>query len=528
LDARRQGAAGDFRFRMSVLGNDAPLFTARRPENAVSGLTERQHVPDALSRATFHADMTTTLAQTPAPHFSEYYGLFEPFPGLTFAEGRTFMIFVDGTPVPPSRIVCRNLDNWPQPSGNRIAVDVTTGRITLGPSVGAARVRIWCHQGFPGRLGGGPYARHAWMVRPIAGTVILPVNASGSAGSFGSIAAALAQWVTLGRPDCIVRIEDNRSYADALTIEPADGRFLAIEAADGARPHLRLPAPLTITGDHDTASVTLGGLLVEGSVAVTGSLGRLRLIHTTLVPGGSIAMPDPALPPPAPAAVPPSLTVAATRPSGAPANTELRVEAAFSVLGPLRIPDHTEALLLLDCAVDGKGIAAIAGPGANTAGPAARIERTTVRGAVRLRQIDMATACIFDGAVSVDRRQTGCIRFSFVPAGALTPRRYRCQPDLAIRAAREAAGPLTPAADIALRDAVMARVKPEYTSESYGQPPYLQLHIHGPIEIATGAEDGSEMGVWCHLKQPQREANLRLRLGEYLPVGLDAGLIRVT
>jgi hypothetical protein len=194
----------------------------------------------------------------------------------------------------------------------------------------------------------------------------------------------------------------------------------------------------------------------------------------------------------------------------------------------VRIPDHAEALLLLDCAVDGKGIAAIAGPGANTAGPAARIERTTVRGAVRLRQIDLATACIFDGPVSVDRRQTGCIRFSFVPAGAVTPRRYRCQPDLAVRVAREAAGPLSPAADAALRDAVTARVKPEYTSESYGQPPYLQLHSHGPIELATGAEDGSEMGVWCHLKQPQREANLRLRLGEYLPVGLDAGLIRVT
>jgi hypothetical protein len=36
------------------------------------------------------------------------------------------------------------------------------------------------------------------------------------------------------------------------------------------------------------------------------------------------------------------------------------------------------------------------------------------------------------------------------------------------------------------------------------------------------------MGVFCFLKQPAREANLRLRLDEYLPVGLDAGLIYVT
>ena len=36
------------------------------------------------------------------------------------------------------------------------------------------------------------------------------------------------------------------------------------------------------------------------------------------------------------------------------------------------------------------------------------------------------------------------------------------------------------------------------------------------------------MGAFCVLKQPQRESNLRLRLDEYLPVGLEAGLIDVT
>ena len=34
------------------------------------------------------------------------------------------------------------------------------------------------------------------------------------------------------------------------------------------------------------------------------------------------------------------------------------------------------------------------------------------------------------------------------------------------------------------------------------------------------------MGAFSHLKQPQR--NLRLRLGEYLPFGLEPGLIYVT
>ena len=36
------------------------------------------------------------------------------------------------------------------------------------------------------------------------------------------------------------------------------------------------------------------------------------------------------------------------------------------------------------------------------------------------------------------------------------------------------------------------------------------------------------MGAFSHLRQPQREANLRVRLEEYLPFGLEPGLIYVT
>ena len=75
---------------------------------------------------------------------------------------------------------------------------------------------------------------------------------------------------------------------------------------------------------------------------------------------------------------------------------------------------------------------------------------------------------------------------------------------------------------------VRARVVPSFTSIHYGDPGYGQLHLSCPVEIRTGAEDGSEMGVFCHLKQPQRETNLRIRLEEYLPFGLDPGVIYVT
>ena len=69
---------------------------------------------------------------------------------------------------------------------------------------------------------------------------------------------------------------------------------------------------------------------------------------------------------------------------------------------------------------------------------------------------------------------------------------------------------------------------PSFTAVHYGLPGYAQLRLGCPLQIQTGAEDGAEMGAFCHLKQPQRETNLRIRLEEYLPFGLDAGFIYVT
>ena len=57
---------------------------------------------------------------------------------------------------------------------------------------------------------------------------------------------------------------------------------------------------------------------------------------------------------------------------------------------------------------------------------------------------------------------------------------------------------------------------------------YGQLALHTAPEVRTGSEDGAEMGVFESLKQPQRETNLRTRLDEYMPFGLEAGLIYVT
>lgn len=75
---------------------------------------------------------------------------------------------------------------------------------------------------------------------------------------------------------------------------------------------------------------------------------------------------------------------------------------------------------------------------------------------------------------------------------------------------------------------VLQRLQPEFTTLTYGEPGYAQLTATCPRELAQGAENGSEMGVFNDLKNPQRANNLRVSLKEYLRFGLQADLIYIT
>jgi hypothetical protein len=82
------------------------------------------------------------------------------------------------------------------------------------------------------------------------------------------------------------------------------------------------------------------------------------------------------------------------------------------------------------------------------------------------------------------------------------------------------------AADIkAARWREQRRVRPQFNSVHYGTPTYCQLAETCADEIKRGADDEAEMGAFHDLFQPQRAANLRARLDEYTPAGMDAGVI---
>jgi hypothetical protein len=147
--------------------------------------------------------------------------------------------------------------------------------------------------------------------------------------------------------------------------------------------------------------------------------------------------------------------------------------------------------------------------------------------------------------VRVERRNVGTVRYSYLPGGSETPRRFRCQSDLALsQAIRDALEALArvrglaspadlPAADTAAVEAlqsarVEAALAPRFTSTRWGQPGYGQLRGDTAREILTGAEDGSEIGVFQHLHEPERRRQLALLIEETLRFGLDAGLFFLT
>ena len=69
---------------------------------------------------------------------------------------------------------------------------------------------------------------------------------------------------------------------------------------------------------------------------------------------------------------------------------------------------------------------------------------------------------------------------------------------------------------------------PVFASLRYGDPGYCQLSQRTSRAILEGSEDGSEMGVFRHLFQRQRDINLRVRLEEYLRFGLETSFNFVT
>jgi hypothetical protein len=479
------GGAGCY--HLSPLGQDAPVFHYRTPIRDTQEYAREENVDAPIRPYRFYLS-----------------------PALDW--GQTLALTIGGTPVPVGDVICKDLATWSDPV-TKVGVDVRRGRIRVGSKY-TLKGALTCDAsyGFSAALGGGPYPRDAAdaITASTALTLQVPTVA------YPTLEAAVSHWQSQPAGDVQIVINDSATYAPAGGVLDLTRTGLAAPVGITiiADPHER---PLIVgdikVGKTKLHELVLDGLLISGSVSVAGPVQEVSLTDCTLVPG--IALGEDGTP-----QKPDSASLSCDRPAD---QREITFERCIT--GPLRIPADGNHLSALDSVIDAPAgpphrVALAADDAGKQAGPPSDLERVTVFGTVHVRELTLASECIFtEGFVRAERRQAGCMRFSSLElAGSLTPRRYRCQPDL-VRAA---------AGDPATAELETARVRPTFTSVHYGQPAYCQLGRGCAIEIRQGAEGGAEMGVFQSLLQPFRETNLRVRLDEYLPFGLEPGIVHVT
>lgn len=343
---------------------------------------------------------------------------------------------------------------------------------------------------------------------------------------------ALNLWRTEQPRHAIIEITDSGVYIEPIGIDLGPGQSLVLRAAQRTRPVIWLldyegarPDGLRIRGQAGS-EITLDGLLITGrAVRVTGDIEAVTIRHSTLVPGWG-------------------LLCDCTPRQPAVRSLELvdlsgRVIIDHSIVGSIQvIQDEVGSdpfpMHVCDSIIDATSEErdAVSGPGGSLAHLRLRIERTTVFGRIMVHAIELASNSIFEGLICVARRQVGCMRFCSYIKGSRTPRRYRCQPDLAERAIeaalRAAEVPPTEAEIEAAKQRERERVRPRFSSRRYGTPAYGRLAPDCAEEIARGADDQSEMGAFHDLYEPQRNANLRARLAEYTPADMEVDIIYVT
>lgn len=498
------GDAGGTRFRLNPLGADLALFRQPRSEESIATLSEPVHVPAPLRVR----EMAVAVRAANAPGANaeaqrrDDYG-----PGESLVLLRPGAQPGDWEPVPVEEIVIADLrdvggGDWNHQDAipaDRIAVDPERGRVVLGADVDP-ELRASFHYGFARAIGGGEYER-----TPEGEALALQETANES--------TALQPHLDAIRGGGRLRIEDSLSYTGPFVfhVDPpanpqTEGREVVVTAANGARPLL------SAGGDVELDIGARGRLVLDGLVISGGALTlaaaaddeprELVLRHCTLVPGLSFNSDGSAVSPGAP-----SLVVA---------HPFAKLTLEHCIVGALQVADGAE-VEIVDSIVDAGAptAPAYAGIAADAPGGTLTIRDSSVVGKLRAKIIELASDCIFHSArasadpwpapVWAQRTQQGCVRFCWLPMDSIAPRRHRCLPDAERRDAR-----------------------PHFASLRYGQPAYLQLRASTAPEILRGASDEGEIGVMHALSQPQREANLRIRLDEYLRYGLNAGVFHVT
>ncbi len=493
-------------FRFSSLGRDLPLFNLPVSQGVdITDPATPLNVSTRLRRRVLCSDLTRITVDFLS---AQYYG-----------EGLSLTLYDStGAIIPAQNICAANLsgpdgswNNLPEPNA-LIAIDPELGRIAIPSSHQGDIFASW-HYGFNARIGGGEYSRRKSFTGSAAQAVAkVP-------GAFATIHDAL---VSLAG-DGVVEITDSGTYSEPGGLAIDVSNHIELRAADGRRPTLLLGKPIVVTGGAESV-LEINGLLVawDPSAAAADAmlsvpdagdnqLTELNLRHITLAPGWVLS-PDGS-----------PNTAFAGLPTVSAAIAGLAITVEDSILGGLWVNGQSTTFgtnSVIDAA-DPTLPAYVASIDSTTKAPASggslTLDGCTVIGKVRAALLELVsnsiiwaeltaadsadTPPLWKSALWADRRQEGCVRFSYLPENAITPRQFQC-----ITRARNVDQPI-------------------FYSVRYGDPDYAKLDTATPDSIRRGADDGGEMGVFHFLLNPLRESDLKIRLREYLPVGLEFGVI---
>jgi hypothetical protein len=400
---------------------------------------------------------------------------------------------------------------------NLVAVDPLQGRLAFPTANVPQDVLVSYAYGFSGDVGGGPYDRRvsvASLIEP-AGRPKLNVTWQASVGKsltpannvFDNIDNALESW-TKTRPGQIgiLTITDNQTHViksetvnlpagSKLFIVSADWpavkvqnslnnsdsyqRRIGIVAPTEKRAHIKgdltLETKVQGIGTNNSAELIINGLLIDGNLTVV-NMNEVSLDHSTITGNCKISY------------------------------CQNGINLERCVLKSLQVNSSPKLNM----------VESIIGESVEAEYTKVNINRVTVLGTVSVEILE-ASNSIFAAGVTIKRGQSSCVRFSYIgPEYVKSCPNFRCQP-----------GQAPSQADSSEMSAVRSRVVPLFNSKTLFEPNYCQLSTNCANEIKTGAEDGSEMGVFGFLKNSQREANILASLDEFLPLGLKATIIPV-
>lgn len=506
------GGSSQF-FRFNPLGADMPLFN--NPVSQGSQITtaaQPVNVPARLARQVLCQDFQSTTGTV-------YYG-----------QGNSLALSIGGVFQNAYQIQVCDLSgpdgswmNVPLPGGPYIAaIDPKLGRLALSSPLASTSPppQATFYYGFNADMGGGEYASRAATFVVQSETSVLSYSHTAPSGT--TLQTVLNQATTqLGNPGVVevaVEITDSWTYAlptttaSALQISIPAGTTLELRAAEGCRPTLLLGGEMTVVGGVGSTLVLNGLLiaylpssttaplptaLVHAPSAGGNQLGQIVLTHCTAVPGLALT------------------SQGAAQYAGHPVLVAevpaMQIVIQQSIVGGIQVQGQCTVTCtdsVLDaCSPTGVAYSALDGA---SGGGSLTLQSCTVIGKIHAALFSLISNSILLAALAssdtwtapvlADRKQQGCVRFSYLPSNAVTPRQFECVP--------KTSDTLTPL----------------FYSLRYGDPGYAKLMPDTADPIRKGADDGGELGAFHFVFAPLRETDLLVRLQEYLPAGLQSGI----